>query len=103
MPDTAEKLSKIFTFLGVALPALGGAFAGIRHFGDFERFADISDVAAEKFEALNTRVTTLASAADPKLRYGDVAALAHGLDDIVIDEIESWQRVFAGKVICVPV
>lgn len=103
VPETAEKLSKIFTFLGVALPALGGAFAGIRYFGDFERFADISDVAAEKFEALGARVTTLASAADPKLRYGDVAALAHGLDDIVIDEIESWQRVFAGKVISVPV
>ncbi len=102
-PAMAETLSKIFTFLGVALPALGGAFAGIRYFGDFERFADISGVAAEKFEALGARVATLAGAEQAQLRYGDVAALAHGLDDIVIDEIESWQRVFAGKVISVPV
>lgn len=102
-PALAEKASKIFTFLGVALPALGGAFAGIRYFGDFERFAAISDVAAEKFEALAARVATLAAADDAALRYGDVAALAHALDDIVIDEIESWQRVFAGKVISVPV
>jgi hypothetical protein len=102
-PEVAERLAKIFTFLGVALPALGGAFAGIRYFGDFERFAAISDVAAEKFEALGGRVATLAGASDAQLRYGEVAALAHGLDDIVIDEIESWQKVFAGKVISVPV
>ncbi len=102
-PTTAESGSKIFTLLGVALPALGGAFAGIRYFGDFERFAAISEVAAEKFEALHARVETWAAAFDPALRYGDVAALAHALDDIVISEIESWQQVFAGKVIAVPV
>lgn len=102
-PHLAEKAAKLFTFLGVALPALGGAFAGIRYFGDFERFAAISEVAAAKFEGLAARVATLATTADARLRYGEVAALAHALDDIVIDEIESWQQVFAGKVISVPV
>ncbi|MCU0882455.1 MAG: hypothetical protein MUF14_07295, partial [Hyphomonadaceae bacterium] len=37
-----KDLSKVFTFLGVALPTLGGAIAGIRYFGDFERFAAVS-------------------------------------------------------------
>jgi hypothetical protein len=102
-PGLAEKASKLFTVFGVALPALGGAFAGIRYFGDFERFAGISEVAAKKLDALHLRVATLAAAGDPALRFGEVAALAHALDDIVIDEIQSWQQVFAGKVIAVPV
>ena len=34
-----HKASKLFTFLGVALPTLGGALAGIHYFADFGRFA----------------------------------------------------------------
>ena len=95
--------SKSFTFMGVAFPALGGAFAGIRYFGDFERFAAISEVTAEKLEAIEERLTLLLSDPDCELRYAEAAALARAMDDIVIAEIESWQAVFAGKQIAVPV
>lgn len=99
----AHNVSKSFTFLGVALPALGGAFAGIRYFGDFERFAAISEVTAEKLEAVEQRIENLMSVADGHIRYAQVANLAHAIDDIVVAEIENWQAVFAGKQIAVPV
>lgn len=99
----AHNVSKSFTFLGVALPALGGAFAGIRYFGDFERFAAISEVTAEKLEAVETRIENLQKVADGHIRYAQVANLAHAIDDIVVAEIENWQSVFAGKQIAVPV
>ena len=98
-----HKSSKIFTFLGVALPALGGAFAGIRYFGDFERFAAISEVTAEKLAAIEQRITTLLHAPANSLRYAQVAELAHAIDDVVVTEIENWQSVFGGKQIAVPV
>ena len=102
-PGFVYSTSKSFTFLGVALPALGGAFAGIRYFGDFERFAAISEVTAEKLEAIEERLAVLLGDADAELRYAEAAALARAMDDVVIAEIESWQAVFAGKQIAVPV
>lgn len=99
----SELLAKPLTFLGIALPALGGAFAGIRYLGDFERFAAISEVAAEKLGALAARITTLLAASQPALHYAQVASIAHTLDDIVVGEIESWQSVFAAKNMAVPV
>jgi hypothetical protein len=104
LPDrTGELLAKPLTFLGLALPALGGAFAGIRYLGDFERFAAISEVAAEKLDALADRIETLLAGADAELRYAQVASLAHSLDDVVVAEIEGWQSVFAAKNMAVPV
>ena len=99
----AYDLSKTFTFLGVILPALGGAFAGIRYFGDFERFAAISEVTAEKLAEVETRIATLLSVPDGELRYSQVADLVHAVDDVVVSEIENWQSVFGGKQIAVPV
>ena len=99
----AHDLSKIFTFMGVILPALGGAFAGIRYFGDFERFAAISEVTAEKLAQVETRIATLLSVPDGELRYSQVADLVHAVDDVVVSEIENWQSVFGGKQIAVPV
>jgi hypothetical protein len=98
-----NSVSKSFTFLGVILPALGGAFAGIRYFGDFERFAAISEVTAEKLGDVEHRIETLLAVADGQLRYAQVADLAHDIDEIVVSEIESWQSVFGGKQIAVPV
>jgi hypothetical protein len=37
------------------------------------------------------------------LDYSGVSELAHTIDDIVVGEIESWQAVFGGKRISVPV
>lgn len=96
-------LSKIFTFLGVSLPAFGGALAGIRYFGDFERFASISEITAEKLAEVEKRIATLLDAAEGQLAYAQVAALAHNIDDIVVTEIENWQAVFGSKQIAVPV
>jgi hypothetical protein len=100
---TELKLSKDFTFFGVFFPTLGGAFAGIRYFGDFERFAAISDVTAEKLEDISLRIETLLPAPEGALAFAHVAELAHAVDDIVVAEIENWQAVFGGKHITVPV
>jgi len=101
--DALYQATKAFTFLGVLLPTFGAAIAGIRYFGDFERFANISEVTAEKLDAVHKRITLLLEAPDGKLDYGRVAELAHAADDIVNSEIESWQAVFGGKHITVPV
>ncbi len=101
--EAISHTSKTFTFLGVALPTLGGAIAGIRYFGDFERFAAISEVTAQKLDAVHQRIALLLQAPDEKLDYASVANLAHAADDIVVSEIENWQAVFGGKQITVPV
>ena len=99
----AEQLSYIFTFFGVLLPTFGGAIAGIRYFGDFERFSAISRVTAEKLQAVHTRIVQLLAAPDSALDYGHSADLAHATDDVVVSEIESWQAVFGCKHVTVPV
>ena len=100
---TIKDSAKLFTFLGVALPTLGGAIAGIRYFGDFERFAAISEVTAQKLDAIHDRMTRLLDDPEAELDYAAVSALAHATDDIVVSEIENWQAVFGGKQITVPV
>jgi len=100
---SVSSAGKLFTFLGVALPTLGGAIAGIRYFGDFERFAAISEITAGKLDAVHARIQVLLAADDGAMDYGPVAELAHAADDIVVSEIENWQAVFGGKHITVPV
>lgn len=99
-PDSA---SAICAFLGVALPTFGAAIAGIRYFGDFERFAAISEVTAAKLDAVHSRIVLLLAAPDDRIDYDRVSELAHVADDIVVSEIENWQAVFGGKHIAVPV
>jgi hypothetical protein len=98
-----EHTASTFTYLGVLLPTFGGAIAGIRYFGDFERFSAISSVTAEKLNAIDVRARSLLAAPDAELDYGRVADLAHAMDDVVVSEIESWQAVFGGKNVTVPV
>lgn len=98
-----KEMSKFFTFLGVLLPTFGGAIAGIRYFGDFERFAAISEVTAQKLDSVHARIGLLLKAPDSAMDYGPVAEIAHAADDIVVSKIESWQAVFGGKQITVPV
>ncbi len=98
-----EKVSKVFTVLGVMFPTFGAGIAGVRYFGDFERFGEISEVTAEKLDGIAKRIDILASAPPGAIGYGDVADLAHATDDVVVAEIESWQAVFGGKQIAVPV
>lgn len=98
-----HKASYIFSFMGVLFPTLGAAIAGMRYFGDFERFAAISEVAAEKLDAVHARLLLLLSAPDAAIDYARAAELAHAADEIVTSEIESWQSVFGGKAITVPV
>ena len=99
----ASNTSYLFTFLGVALPTFGGAIAGIRYFGDFERFSSISEVTSEKLTAIHARMTQLLDSPEAAIDYGQVAGLAREVDDVVVGEIESWQAVFAGKHVAVPV
>ena len=98
-----NKLSKYFTVLGVMCPTFGASIAGVRYFGDFERFGEISSVTATKLDAISRRIDLLAQAPIGALNYGAVAELVHATDDVVVAEIESWQAVFAGKHITVPV
>lgn len=101
--DMLYPATKMFTFLGVMLPTFGAAIAGVRYFGDFERFAAISEVTAEKLHAVHARIALLLSGGPDALDYGRVADLAHAADDIVVTEIENWQAVFGGKHVTVPV
>ena len=101
--DLPHDTGKAFTFMGVLFPTLGGAFAGVHYFGDFERFASISEVTAEKLDHVAARTTILLAAPDDQITYPRVSALVHGIDEIVVSEIESWQAVFGGKNITVPV
>lgn len=101
--ELAHRTSKLFTFLGVVFPTVGGAIAGIRYFGDFERFAAISEVAAEKLDVINRRIDRLIRNPVGELQFAQVAELAAAIDDIIFSEIENWQAVFATKAITVPV
>lgn len=96
-------VAKTFTFLGVLFPTLGGAFAGIRYFGDFERFATISEITATKLDNIAARAAILISAPLEQITYAHVSNLAHAIDEVVVTEIENWQAVFGGKNISVPV
>ncbi len=98
-----EGASRYFTVLGVLFPTFGAGIAGIRYFGDFERFAAISEITAEKLSVIHTRITVLAQAPSDRLHFGLVADLARETDDVVFSEIENWQAVFRAKQITVPV
>ena len=100
--DWPHATSKIFAFLGIALPTLGASIAGIRYFGDFERFAAISEVTAGKLAQVEVRIGQLLAGPDSAIDYEGVSRLAHAIDGIVIDEIENWQAVFSGKPIALP-
>lgn len=102
-PEGLEGASKYFTVLGVFFPTFGAGIAGIQYFGDFERFAAISEITAEKLSVIHTRITVLAQAPSDRLHFGLVADLARETDDVVFSEIENWQAVFRGKQITVPV
>ncbi|MCP5395139.1 MAG: hypothetical protein H6918_00115 [Sphingomonadaceae bacterium] len=101
--DLPYLIAKPATFLGVAFPTFGAALAGMRYFGDFERFASISQMTAEKLDGIDQRITLLLSAENNCLTYGEASELAHAADAVVVSEIESWQSVFGGKHITVPV
>ncbi|HTR00446.1 MAG TPA: hypothetical protein VMH83_10665 [Candidatus Acidoferrum sp.] len=101
--EWSERSSYFFTFLGVLLPTFGGAIAGIRYFGDFERFSAISSITAEQLSAIDQRIQQLCAAPDGAIDYGTVAELAHATDEVVVNEIENWQSVFGGKHVSVPV
>ena len=96
-------VAKYASYLGVVFPTFGAALAGIRYFGDFERFSAISEVTAAKLDAVHQRLVLLLSAPDHALSYAQVSELAHAADEIVVSEIENWQAVFGGKHITVPV
>ncbi len=94
--------SKAFTFMGVAFPTLGANLAGIRYFGDFERFSAISSVTASKLRAVETRMGLLLSGDPKRLTYGSATEMVRLVDEIVVDEIEMWQSVFGAKHLALP-
>lgn len=82
--------SQAFAFLGVALPTLGASIAVIRHFGDFEHFAAVSEVTAGKLAPVEVRNGQLLAGPDVAFDYEGVSRLAHGIDSILAGEFESW-------------
>lgn len=101
-PDLPYRLAKPFTFLGVAFPILGSSIAAIRYFGDFERFAAISEITAEKLDAIAHRIRLLLEGPPGSIDYAGVSELAHAIDEVTVSEIENWQSVFGGKHISLP-
>ena len=96
-------ISKLTTFLGVAFPTLGAAIAGIRYFGDFDRFAAISDITALKLDRLIRRSDLLLASKEADVSYEDFVYLTRKMDDVVVEEIASWQSIFGTKKLSVPV
>ncbi len=101
--EVGGRVSDLFTFAGVLFPTFGAAIAGVRYFGDFERFSAISEVTAEKLDSVHGRIGLLLADPGVAVDYGRAADLAHAADDIVVAEIENWQAVFGGKHVTVPV
>jgi len=99
----AEKTSYLFTFLGVALPTFGGSVAGIRYFGDFERFSSISEITSEKLALIDARLSLLLDNPKTLISYAQAADIVREVDNVVVGEIEAWQAVFAGKNVTIPV
>lgn len=100
--DLPYRSAKLFTFMGVAFPTLGATVAAMRYFGDFERFAGISETTAEKLAALAERIELLLTGPDNAIDYAAAAQIGHALEEITVSEIESWQSVFGGKHIALP-
>ena len=96
--DTA----KVFTFLGVAFPTIGANLAGIRYFGDFERFSAISQVTATKLADVEERISLLLKGAESRMTYHSASELVRAVDAIVVEEIESWQAVYGAKHLALP-
>ncbi|WP_390585916.1 hypothetical protein [Erythrobacter sp. MTPC3] len=95
-------LAKIFTFLGVAFPTLGANLAGIRYFGDFERFSAISSVTAARLAGIEKRIELLLTGDPDMLSYQAASEAVRKVDEIVIGEIEMWQSVFGSKHLALP-
>lgn len=100
--DFPYATAKLFTFLGVAFPTLGANLAGIRYFGDFERFSAISHVTATKLANLEQRITLLLEGNESRLTYRAASDLVRTMDNIVVEEIESWQAVYGAKHLALP-
>ena len=101
-PALVDKSAKWFTVTAVALPTISGAFAAIGYFGDFDRFADISQMTAARLEHLDERIGQYLSLPDERLTYRQLADLARATDETTFAEIQAWQAVFSGKRTTVP-
>ena len=95
-------LAKWFTVIAVALPTMSGALAAIGYFADFDRFADVSRMTAERLEALERRVEAYLTLPDRHMTYAKLADLARLTDETTFSEIQAWQAVFSGKRTTVP-
>ena len=94
--------AKLFTFLGVAFPTVSANLAGLRYFGDFERFAAISNVTSTKLADVEERITLLLDGAEKRLTYHVASELVRTVEEIVVEEIESWQAVYGAKHLALP-
>ena len=101
-PDFIAGIAKWFTVAAVAFPTIAGALAAIGYFGDFDRFADISQGTAAKLAAVNERVGLYLEQGDDTLSYAQLAELARQTDETTFAEIQAWQAVFSGKRTTVP-
>jgi len=97
-----SSVAKVFTFMGVAFPTLGANLAGLRYFGDFERFAAISDVTASKLADVESRISLLLEGDESRLTYHATSDLVRTVDEIIVAEIESWQSVYGAKHLSLP-
>lgn len=101
-PGFVDRFAKWFTVIALALPTISGAFAAIGYFGDFDRFADISQMTVERLDKLAERAVRIEALPDSQLSYAQLADLVRLTDQTTFDEIQSWQAVFSGKRTTVP-
>ncbi|TRD11933.1 hypothetical protein FGU71_08745 [Erythrobacter insulae] len=97
-----DKGAKWFTVLAVALPTISGAFAAIGYFGDFDRFADVSQLTGERLQELAARIEQYQHLPEERMSYSQLADLVRAADETTFAEIQAWQAVFSGKRTTVP-
>ena len=71
---------------------LGASIAGIRYFGDFERFAAISEVTAGKLEQVEVRIGQLLAGPEAAIDYEGISRLAHGVDAVSYTHLDVYKR-----------
>jgi hypothetical protein len=89
-----SQLAALATFLAAILPAWSAAFAGIRETGDFEGFAQRSELTARQLEELQRDSLP---AARKIVSLNDTASVLTAAAQILTEDLATWQSLYGRK------
>lgn len=84
------------TFLGAALPALAAGLALIRFQGDFERFAERSEITQTQLSDLEKKLKAFYAEKSPT-PYEDLVDLAFDTQEILNKDLADWHFVYSAR------